>query len=299
MATDTTTQINRPAPFLETAGMAATEAIGTLAGKSINTGAFAPQVVGQNALSQQAQQSAASQAGLGTLAFDATTGAVTGVGAGSGIAGYQPFLDSAAGLTGTGAGTGTGSISSYQSPYTTAVYDAMETQMASQKAQQDNAMAAQALQSGAFGGGRFGAQEAVANTEYNQSLAEMQANLNMQGYQQAQGARQQDFMNEQGLAQLQPQLAQQNQSMLQGVGTQDLQYRQAIQDADAAGAKEAAYEPYQRYGFLGEQLTGLMGGYPGGTRMTTAPAASPLQTYGQLGLAGLAGVSGAKKAGLF
>jgi hypothetical protein len=42
--------------------------------------AMSPQVAGQNVLSQAAQQQAATQAGLGALTFDPTTGAVTGAG---------------------------------------------------------------------------------------------------------------------------------------------------------------------------------------------------------------------------
>ena len=49
------------------------------AGQAIDTSQFAPSVVGLGALQQQAQQQAATQAGLGTLQFDPTTGAVSGV----------------------------------------------------------------------------------------------------------------------------------------------------------------------------------------------------------------------------
>ena len=54
-----------------------------------------PQVAAVDPLTQAAQQQAATQAGLGQLTFDPTTGAVTGVGTGTGVAGFQPFLDQA------------------------------------------------------------------------------------------------------------------------------------------------------------------------------------------------------------
>jgi hypothetical protein len=57
-------------------------------------------IAGQNVLTQAAQQQAATQAGLGTLTFDPTTGAVTGAGAGTGVAGYQPYLQQAAAYSG-------------------------------------------------------------------------------------------------------------------------------------------------------------------------------------------------------
>ena len=173
-------------------------------------------------------------------------------------------------------------------PYTTNVIDAMKQQMADTKAHQDTARSAQALQAGAFGGSRAGVQQSVADTEYNQALAAMVAQQNAMAYQQAVGARQADQQTNLGLAQLQPQLAAQNIGQLGGMGTSGLAYRQAITDADAQTAKLAAYEPYQRYGFFGEQLTGLMGGYPGGTRMTSAPSASPLQQALGMGISGAA-----------
>ena len=105
MATETVTQTNLPAPFIETMGKTFGEGIMRLGAKPIDTTKFQPTVAYQGALGQAGQQAAASQAGLGQLTFDATTGAVTGVGQGSGIAGYQPYLSGAAGLTGTGAGT--------------------------------------------------------------------------------------------------------------------------------------------------------------------------------------------------
>ena len=283
-----------PAPFIETLGKTFGEQLGRLTPTAIDTSKFAPTVAPQitGGFTQAAQQAAATQAGLGALQFDATTGAVSGMGAGTGISGYQPFLEGAQALTGTGAGTGAGSIASYQSPYTDAVKAAMETQMLQEKNRQDTARAAQAVGAGAFGGGRFGAETAVADSQYAQNLAAMQAQMDMQGFQQASAARQADLRNLQGLAQLQPQLAGQEIGQLGQMGQAGLGYRQAITDAEAQAAKVAEYEPYQRTGFFGEQLTGLMGGYPGGSRMQITPTASPLQQGLMTGLGGAAAYKG-------
>ena len=159
MATETITQTNLPAPFIETMGKTFGEGITRLGAKPIDTTKFQPTVAYQGALGQAGQQAAATQAGLGALQFDPTTGQVTGAGAGTGIAGYQPYLTGAAGLTGTGAGTGAGSIQSYMSPYTTNVIQAMKDQMADVKSQQDIARNAQAVGAGAFGGARQGVQQ--------------------------------------------------------------------------------------------------------------------------------------------
>ena len=237
-------------------------------------------------------KAAATQAGLGALTFDPTTGAITGAGQGQGITGYQPFLTGAQDLMGPGAGTGVGSVESYMSPYTTNVIDAMKQQMQDQKAQQDIQRNAQTVGAGAFGGARSGVAQSVADTEYNRMVGQMVAQQQGQAYQQAVGARQQDLQTNLGMAQLQPQLAQQNIGMLQQGNQQDLSYRQAMADTAAQAAKMEAYEPYQRYGFMGEQLTGIMGGYPGGTRMTTTPNASPMQQMMGMGIAGGLGYAG-------
>ena len=299
MATETITQTNLPAPFIETMGKTFGEGIMRLGAKPIDTTKFQPTVAYQGALGQAGQQAAASQAGLGQLTFDATTGAVTGVGQGSGIAGYQPYLAGAAGLTGTGAGTGAGSISSYMSPYTTNVIQAMKDQMADVKAQQDIQRNAQAVGAGAFGGARQGVQQSVADTEYNRMIGQMVAQQTGQAFTQGQSARQQDYMNQMNLAQQQPMLAQQNIQGIMGLGQQEQQYRQAMQDTTAAQQKMSLYEPYQRYGFMGENLTGLMGGYPGGTRMTDQPAASPMQNLLGMGIGAGLGYAGMKNMGMF
>ena len=283
-----------PAPFIETLGKTFGEQLGRLTPTAIDTGKFAPEIAPQigGGFTQAAQQAAATQAGLGALQFDATTGAVSGMGAGTGISGYQPFLATAQQLMGPGAGTGVGSIASYQSPYTGAVKDAMEAQMLQEHQRQGNVRSAQAVGAGAFGGGRFGAETAVADSQYAQNLAAMQAQMDMQGFQQASAARQADLRNLQGLAQLQPQLAGQEIGQLGQMGQAGLGYRQAITDADAQAQKLSAYEPYQRTGFMGEQLTGLMGGYPGGSRMQITPTASPLQQGLMTGLGGAAAYKG-------
>ncbi len=296
---ETTTQITRPAPFIETLGKTFGEGVARLGAKPIDTTKFQPTIAYQGALGQAGQQAAASQAGLGNLTFDATTGAVTGVGAGSGIAGYQPYLDDAAALRGPGAGTGVDSVASYMSPYTSNVIQAMQDQMADVKAQQDIQRNAQAVGAGAFGGARQGVQQSVADTEYNRMVGQMVAQQQAMAYQQGAGARQQDLQTNLGIAQLQPQLAQQNIQGIMGLGQQEQQYRQAMADTLGQQQKLALYEPYQRYGFLGEQVTGLMGGYPGGTRMTTQPSASPMSQALGMGIAGGLGYAGMKNLGMF
>ena len=66
---ETTTQITRPAPFIETLGKTFGEGVARLGAKPIDTTKFQPTIAYQGALGQAGQQAAASQAGLGNLTF--------------------------------------------------------------------------------------------------------------------------------------------------------------------------------------------------------------------------------------
>ena len=109
------TQITQvlPSPVLEGALTAFTQKLPPLMGERIQTETYAPQIAQQAAFTQVAQQAAARQAGLGALTFDPATGAVTQIGAGTGIAGYEPYLQQAQRLTGTAEST-LGGVAPYQ-----------------------------------------------------------------------------------------------------------------------------------------------------------------------------------------
>ena len=249
------------------------------ASQALDTSQFAPQVAGLGAIQQQAQQQAATQAGLGTLQFDPTTGAVSGI-SGTGIAGYQPYLQGAAGLSGPTA------YQQFESPYQQAVTQATLQSFDEQAQAREQAIRDQAVASGAFGGGREGVQLAEYGRKSDMDRALLQAQLNQAGFTQAQGLASQAFGQQTGLAQLQPGLASQSIGMAQGLGQQDLAYRQAIQDAEAQANRMAAYEPIERLARFGQGLTGVGGGL--GSVQTTmgqpAPQQSPLAGALQAGI---------------
>ena len=249
------------------------------AGQRMDTSKFAPQVAGLGAIQQQAQQQAATQAGLGTLQFDPTTGAVSGV-SGTGVAGYQPYLQAAAGLTGPTA------YQQFESPYQQAVTQATLSSFDEQARAREQAIRDQAVASGAFGGGREGVQLAEYGRKSDMDRALLQAQLNQAGFTQAQGLASQAFGQQTGLAQLQPGLASQAIGMAQGIGQQDLAYRQAVLDAQRQASEMAAFEPIQRLARFGQGLTGVGGGL--GSVQTTmgqpAPQQSPLAGALQAGI---------------
>ena len=289
---DPAVTISKPAPYLEAAGDLFIQSVMGQTGQPVDTSAFAPQVAGQGPLSQAALQAAATQAGLGTLQFDPTTGAVTGVGAGTGVAGYQPFLDQAAAYSGPQA------YQQFMSPYQQEVIDTSLAEFDKQRAIAQQQIGAGAIGAGAFGGGREGVQQAEFGAQSLQDRSLLSAQLRQQGFQQAQQAAAQAQQQQMGLASLQPSLAQTNIQSLGAAGTQDLAYQQAILDAQAQGAQMAAFEPYQRIQFGSAITGGLLSGQPQAYMTSTTPSsagtASPLSSalssaFGVYGLGSLFG----------
>ena len=176
MADPTSITQTLPSPILEGALTAFTKKLEPLIGQEIKTGAYAPTIATQAPLTQAAQQQIASQAGLGALTFDPATGAVTSVGAGTGIAGYEPYLQAAAAQTGPTA------YQQYMSPYQQDVIKTTEDLLNRQRQQGLAALQGQAVGSGAFGGAR----EGVARGEYEASKdiqqAQLLAQLRQQGF---------------------------------------------------------------------------------------------------------------------
>jgi len=225
-----------------------------------------PQVAGQNVLTQAAQQAAATQAGLGQLQFD-TTGAITGVGTGTGVSGYQPFLDQAAAYSGPSA------FQSFMSPYQQQVIDTTLQEFDVQTAKGVPQLAATAIQAGAFGGGR----EGVAAAEYANTAARnraaLQAQLLGQGFTQANQLAQQAFEQQRNLASLQPSLV--------ATGVQQL-------DAAQQRAQLAYQEPLNRIQAFGSGIASQASGSP---LTTTQQSMGGAGTVGPLSQALSAGLS--------
>ena len=80
---------------LEAAQKAYLGGINQLTNQPTDTSKFAPEVQRQSQLSMAAQQELARQAGLGALTFDPKTGGITSVGAGTGVMGFEPYLERA------------------------------------------------------------------------------------------------------------------------------------------------------------------------------------------------------------
>jgi hypothetical protein len=211
-------------------------------------------------------------------------------GSGQGSALQQQGLN-AAGTTGVGMGTqqagiaslqqaaGGPNISQFFNPYQSYVTD----EITRQGQMQQNQIAGQAVQAGAFGGGREGVQLAENQARTLGLVGQSQAAGFQSALGAAQNAQQAQIQTGQALgnAGLQQQAMQQAdiQSMLQAGGVQQQLGQQAL-DATRATELQRAYEPFQRAEFVKNMYAAGPTSQSGITAATT-PTANPLaQTVG-------------------
>jgi hypothetical protein len=165
-----------------------------------------------------------------------------------------------------------------------------------QAAMQRRGISDQAKQAGAFGGARHGIAQSEYDAASDLNRAQMEAGLLQQGYGQAQQGAQTAFNQQQQLAQTVPGMYQQDIATLGTVGATQQAQAQAQADATREGLRMDAFEPYERLGFLGQGLTGIMGGYGNQYQFQQQPNPTPLQTALGTG-ATLAGIYGAVRPG--
>jgi hypothetical protein len=264
-----------PAPFIEELGKDYAKQITALTAQPIDVTQFAPQVAGQDPLQTKAAELA--QTGIGAFqpfiteaqrlgGVDPTTGQITAAGV---EAARQPFM----------------------SPYQQDVIDVTLSEFDRQKQMQEQAIRDAAVRAGAFGGGREGVQLAEFGTGAARERALLQAGLLQQGFQQAQQAAERAQQQQLGLATLLPGLQREQIGTLGQVGAIQQAQEQAELEAQTQAARAQAMEPYERLGFYGSGITGLLGGYPAQYQFSSTPSASPLQTALGIGstIAGLYG----------
>jgi hypothetical protein len=241
MAETITRQLREP--FVEAAGLGITNKGLGLLGTSIPTSTYTGRqfVAGQTGLETQAQQAAAS---LGNLL---------------GPQGYQQF----------------------QSPYQQEVID---TSLAAMEREQQKGLGAlrnQAVQAGAFGGGREAAMMGEYQASADMARAMQEAQMRQQGFESSQAQALAQLQAQQGLGGYQTQLG----------GTQR-QVQQGQLAADQEAAREAAFADYTQLGLVAPQLASVIGGFPAATQMQSTPPPSTTQQLLGLGI-GAAGLGGA------
>jgi len=262
MAELTQTQ-NLPAPFIEalgkTYGEDLTTAIGGLKGLDVSR-IYGPQfVAGQGALAQQAQ------------------------GLAGGLGSYQPYLQAAQ------AATGPQAYQQFMSPYQQDVINTTLGQYDIQAQKGLPALAAQAIGAGAYGGGREGVQRAEYQNQSDLNRALLQAQLQQQGFGQAQTLAANQYNQQLGLAGQAQGLASQQIAGLSALGQQQQAQAQAQLEAQKQLEYQRIYQPLQTAQQFGSGVMGLISGYPQQTQQTIAPSPTALQT-GLGSLATLAGI---------
>jgi len=202
-----------------------------------------------------------------------------------GLGSFQPFLTTAA------ASSGPQAYQQFMSPYQQDIIDTTLQEFDVQAAKGIPALAAQAINAGAFGGGREGVQRAEYQSASDRNRAALQAQLLQQGFQQAQNLAAQQFAQQTNLAQLSPQLTGQQIAGLSTLGGQQQAQQQATLAAQQQLAQRQAYQPLEASQALGQGVTSLIAGYPGRNIVTESTAASPSPLATGLGAAStLAGI---------
>jgi len=228
-------------------------------------------------------------AGLGALEQQGITAArTTGVGAPT----VQQGINQ---VTGAAAPIGASQIQQYLNPYQSYVTG----EIARQSGIMQNQLANQAIQAGAFGGGREGVQQA----ELQGRTLEAMGRAQQQGFNTALGAAQRQqqvgLAAGQQLGQLglgQQQMAQGDINQLMAAGGVQRQLAQSALDAQRQSTLQQQYEPYQRAEFLANLYAA---GPKSSSQVTmgTQPSTSPLAQAVGTGIAAFSAFSPNQTAG--
>ena len=252
-----------PAPFIQAAAEQylpqLASAVGGIKGLDISK-LLGPQfVAGASPLQQQAEQ-------LST-----------------GLGGYQPFLQAAQ------AATGPQAYQQFMSPYQQDVINTTLGQYDIQSQKNLPGLAAQAIGAGAYGGGREGVQRAEYQSQSDLNRALLQAQLQQQGFSQAQQLAANQYNQQLGLAGQAQGLLGSQIAGLSALGQTEQAQRQAELEAQKQLEFQRAYQPLQTAQQFGSGVMGLISGYPQQTQQQIAPSPTALQT-GLGSLATLAGI---------
>ncbi len=289
-----------PPQFVEDLGKDYATQLTGLTGQKLDTTKFQPMVAGQDAAQTSAYNLATTQ--------------------GQGIGAYAPYLQQAGAFqqgTGTFAGTptnmmgaqdylqqqgtmsGPNAYQQFMSPYQQDVIDASMAEFDKQSAKGITGIGQMAAQSGNLGGGREGVMRSEYQSDSDMKRAQLQAQLLQAGFNQAQGQANTAFgqqgqlmagantlgADQQRMASLVPGLYGQDISTLGQAGANQQAQEQAILDQQREANRLAAYEPYERLGYMGAGMGNVMGGAMGQYQSQVTPNQSPLQQA--LGIASL------------
>jgi len=289
-----------PPQFVEDLGKDYAAQLTGLTSQKLDTKKFQPMVAGQDQATKDAYTTATTK-GQGieayapylTAAGQYQTGTGTYAGLPTNMMGSQDYLQA------QGAYSGPQAYQQFMSPYQQQVIAATLSEYDKQAQAGITSIGQQAAKSGNLGGGREGVMRSQYQNQSDMNRALLQSQLLQQGFGQAQTAANQAF-NQQGqlfqgaqnlgadqqrMAQLVPGLYGSDISTLGQAGRDQQLYEQSVLDQQREANRMAAYEPYERLGYLGAGMGNVMGGGMGQYTSTVTPNQSPLQQA--LGIASL------------
>ena len=215
-------------------------------------------VAGPGAFTQAQQQLTADMGGLGDISRDAT-GQISGFTGGTGIASFQPYLQSIKDkslLDPTG-------YQAYMSPYQQQVIDTTLAEFDKQAAIGKHGLGKTASSAGAFGGARHGIAQSEYQSGSDMNRAALNAQLMQQGFGQGLQGQQQALGNLTGMASLVPTLQAGMGQQFGAMGGQENTYAQALQNQMASQNQMAMNYPMQRIGQAANIFGTTAGQVPG------------------------------------
>ena len=282
-----------PPQFVEDLGKDYATQLTGLTSQALDTTKFQPMVAGQDQATKDAYTAATTQGqGIGsyapylTAAGQYQTGTGTFAGQPTNMMGSQDYLQA------QGAMSGPQAYQQFMSPYQQDVIDATLSEYDKQAQAGITNIGLNAAKSGNLGGGREGVMRAQYQNQSDMNRALLNAQLLQQGFGDARTAANQAFTqtqqmgaDQQRMAQLVPQLQGSDISTLGQAGRDQQLYEQSVLDQQREANRLAAYEPYERLGYMGAGMGNVMGGAMGQYTSQVTPNQSPLQQA--LGIASL------------
>ena len=247
----TATQITRPSPYIEALGEQYGKDLTALTATAMPTAGYAPSVAGQDP-AQLAAYTQATKEGEGIGAFEPY---LTQAGAYSGPTGYQDFY----------------------SPYQEDVIQKTLDQYDIQTQKGLTGIGSLAAKSGNLGGGREGVMRSEFMTDSNAKRALLDYQMRQQGFGQAQKGAELGFNQQMQMAGAVPGMYGRDIATLGSAGAIQQAQKQATLDAEREANRLAAYDPYERLGYMGAGIGNVLGGMQGQYQTTVQPNQSALQ----------------------
>ena len=225
----------------------------------LDTSLFAPKVPGQD---------------------KATTAAYTMASTpGEGIGAFKDYITNAESYSGPNA------YKNFMSPYQQDVIDATLAEYDTQAAAGLTGIGQQAAMSGNLGGGREGVMRAQYQNKSDMNRALLQSGLLQQGFGEANRLASNAFNESMNMAGTVPGLYGADINTLRSAGADQFGYEAAKIDAEREQNRLAAYEPYERLGYLGSGIASIASGAPGQYVSQVTPNPTPLENA--LGIASI------------